>query len=569
MGKVLIFLSVLIFTLSTIHIQTSRANTLSDTNDLFEVINPKPNSKLEGNVEITLIMFDDDKDSIPFVAEVRDANTCTQNYGSITNLSNAPSSSVPFTINWDSNSTLTNILNDGNYCLRICAELQNENSYSTCNSRIITLVNNNELPFFTKFPENVKLYEEENFTFNLEATDPDGDNLTLRLIQAPNFVNLQNSQLQIKAPIINTKEASYKIIIAVDDNFSGETRKEFSLTIKQKEDNTNNQNESPTQKENSSNSDQNSSENNLESSKEYNLNFINPKLNDVIKSEALLIQWDINPDINVKEQTLEFSTNLETFYEIVVLQNNERTYTWDLEKIDNGVYYLKIKAQLDNGVTLSKISENFTIEKENTLINVPLIVDVSPSNETLEPVQNIQGKLVPPPNSEIDTQSLQVFVNSVNITQQCEVKDNLFNCKLSTPLDYGVHKIDIKISDTNGNTNDYSWQVTVTQNNEAETDSTDSVVSYTQLKLFGRKVKNELFIVIGLICFAGLIILLAPWFLFAIWRKDDDEILIDQLDNPQTQTTITTNQYPIVPAPQTYSEPTVYNPDTSLPDQPT
>jgi hypothetical protein len=546
--------------------KTKAANTLADQNDVFDIISPAPNSKIEGEIEVSWIMYDDDSSNIPFVAEILDANTCTQNFGSITNQPSAESNiNTPFTINWQTTSTLNSTLPDGNYCLRICVELINTQSYSACNSRIITIVNQNQPPYFTQFPNDLILNENETFSFDLSAIDPDGDELIYRLTQAPNFVTLNEQTLKITAPFISNNQTSYPITIEVDDNLSGATMHSFTLTILKEQTNT------QPQQSNQPNST------NTQDSTEINLKFISPQTEQTIKENEFQIEWETSSNLNIKHFELEYSTNLNTFFKIADINNTKRKYLWDIREIDDGSYYLRIKAILDNDVILSRLSDKFSVEKNGEQINVPLILNVSPANGAVvtPDITEIKGDLVPTQNSQIDIQSFKFLLNEQDLTELCVAETTKFTCTLKDPLEEAVHEAKIYISDTNNSENEFIWQFTVSQDKtteESQIEDTKSTESNQKLILFNREVKEKSLILFLVICCSILILIFVPWILHAIWRKDNDETESDYFTQTEgtdvqyaaptpVQTTISTNY--VQPSPPPTQQDPYYTPPTN------
>ncbi|BCX13912.1 MAG: hypothetical protein KatS3mg085_444 [Candidatus Dojkabacteria bacterium] len=540
------------------------ANTLADVNDVFKVIEPAPNKKLKGEVNVSWIMYDDDNENIPFVAEILDSQNCTQNFGSITSASTGQSSQTdPYTVTWNTNSTLTNNLNDGDYCLRICLQLQNENYYSVCNSRIVTITNQNELPTFTKFPNDLILNENEQFTFKLEGFDADGDTISFRIKQAPSFVTLNGSNLKIQTPTISQGELTYTVIISIDDGLSGEVEQQFKLTVKNLDTQVS-ESLGSNQSQNNSNSNQpNEEQDNGESMKEaeISLEFLSPKSDQIIENNLLEIVWEISPDSQTKSQILEYSSNLETFFQIAELENNERKFSWDVSSLSEGVYYLRIKVQFDNGIAISKVSPKFVVNQNETITSIPLILNVKPEiDSTVTEVKTIEGKLVPSQNSSIDEKSLRVYFDGKDISENCEVIESEFRCIITTDLaKEGLHNVKVEIGDTSGAANSFDWQFRV---DPTPLEREESQNKHESLILFNREINpNSIFIVL-LICFSSLVLLFVPWFLYALWRRDTDEleeeiktteseIITEQYQIPATDTTITTNYY----TPPTYNEP--------------
>src|SRR5690606_26370545 len=129
-------------------------------------------------------------------------------------------------------------LPDGNYCLKICAALKNnESSYSACNSRVVKIVNHNKLPTISSNPTNLTIRESDSWQYQVTAFDPDNDPLTYSLVYGTNFLSI-NPQTGLIKTNNNSKalpsgisKANYTIRVAVNDGISGAVTQEFILSI--------------------------------------------------------------------------------------------------------------------------------------------------------------------------------------------------------------------------------------------------------------------------------------------------------------------------------------------------
>jgi hypothetical protein len=213
------------------------ANTLADPNDQFNVEFPRPNERITGNYNVIWKMYDDDAATIPYSIDLFDTDSCSNiRYATIASGNGTSSNLQNNSYQWNSTQ-----VSDGEYCFRVCiSPLNGENRYSACNARKVFVVNSNSAPMFTSFPNNTTINEGQNYNFDVNASDPDGDNLTYRLIAAPSFlkINSGNGNISTSAtptvPTGNT-QVSYKVIIGVDDGLNATTQREFILTVKKEE----------------------------------------------------------------------------------------------------------------------------------------------------------------------------------------------------------------------------------------------------------------------------------------------------------------------------------------------
>ena len=91
----------------------------------------------------------------------------------------------------------------------------------------IVVTDVNEAPTFTSTPI-VKAATNRQWTYQLAATDPNGDVLQYRLVTAPNFMSL-NAQNQLNW--VPTAPGIYRVEVLVDDNRGGTDTQSFIITV--------------------------------------------------------------------------------------------------------------------------------------------------------------------------------------------------------------------------------------------------------------------------------------------------------------------------------------------------
>lgn len=514
------------------------AATLADPADIFTVTSPSPNSVIEGVRDVSFIMYDDDATSIPFTADLLNYPSCTQSFGAITATTSGIShSSVATTFSWNTNSTQsTASLSDGVYCLRICVQLLNDTqAYSACNSRVITLVNNNELPIITNSPSDFSLNENESWSFNLEASDSDGDLLSYSLVSAPSFVVLNGSRLIINsAPKLadDVSSLSYTVSFAVSDNLSGSVSKSFNITVINPDVVLENQEEEPIPSDSTA------------------ISFLKPEKDQVIFEDIFKVEWSIsNSQENVTNIELEYSKDGLEWIKAQGDSTQSNSFDWNTVSVLDGAYYLRLNVLFGDENTLTQRSSRFIIEKSaNTdFSSVPLIVNVKPqNNETQVSINSITGELVASKDAQIDTASFELVVDEEDVTQNCKLTEQSFECLFEESFSSGVHEAKASIMDSSGSSNEFSWQFKVGNPTEAFDGST-SEDSFT---LFGRTISRSALYLLVLLCALTFIVLFVPWLLFAMWRRDDEgnttdtfETTIYPTNDAFPQTTLTTNYY--------------------------
>ena len=543
---------IFIFGIVTIDIKGA---TLSDPNDILTVVSPSPNSIVKDSINVSIRAYDDDQKFIEAQINLYDPNTCNSiNHGSITSitslLSNKSNSSI---ISWDTRSTqLTSKLADGNYCLKICTVMQfDQTPYSACNSRIISVVNDNSPPKITSIPPKVKFFEGEKFQYQILALDPDGDPLKYRFVTTANFLNIdQNSGLVSSTELstLGQPGLSYNITIAVSDGINAEVPQSFQLEIYKKP-------ESPPldppkkeepPKTNSGRPKAPSEEKTDEQPFDDSLKdfiFEVPNEETVFTDESNLIRWKL-ADQNIKSLKLEYSTDQENWTQIGDTFAPTRTYyLWDVSGLEDGEYYLRSVVEKPDGQILYKISEKFEVRltlsnNPETIKSEPLISNVKPEKDSkiTEKKPTLSGDFIASEEQSILSETFSISLNGSSINELCSVSKDNFLCELDEELDIGAHVVSTSVVDSSDQKAELEWSFEIIEEasltNEVENNSEDN--NQEAVNILGREVPRSGLILIGVILCLGAILLFIPWILFSIWSgRDRNEKLVegDSFDN--------------------------------------
>lgn len=524
------------------------SNTLSDIDDRFAVDAPAPNQLVLGTIGVRFIAYDDEQSSIPFTAQIFDRATCSDtNYGSITSQSTAPSNaSIPHEFSWNSKSTnsTANLL-DGEYCIKICLSLKNNSTnYSACNSRSITIINQNRSPVITSTPLNLTIYEDSTWEYQIVASDPDGNPLTYSLLESPAFLSI-NSATGLVSTNTNSKvlpsgttKLDYTVRVGVSDGIAATVTQEFTLTILKRGvsiDDSNGNNDSGQSPD-----------------RQSKVEVITPTENEIFKGSSNEIKWKISDPDGIKEIKIRYSKDQIGWVDIKTLSGIETDLTstnFDVSQISDGAYYIefRVKDELDDEI--SKISPKFIIRNDDNNGNFssePLIINVDPaSNSQNSEVSKITGEFVASIDQEIDTKTFEITLDDNDIKSLCEVTKDVFTCTLEENLSNGLHKAKVKISDSAEKTTEYEWQFRVGEENPVSF-PTDSEDNDSSSNLFGRDIPHSLILIsLGICCLASLLILI-PWILYSMWFRsdtDDDNYYGDSQTTAPVQPTVTTNYY--------------------------
>lgn len=507
--KKLLYIALLINFL-LVPFQYVMAETFSDADDIFKVISPTPNSKVGGTINIEWNSFDDDQTAIPYYVELLDGATCrTTSFGRINpNSASNSSSSSNNKITWDTKKTIsTQSLNDGDYCLQICSAFKNTDAfYSICNSRRITIVNVNKLPTITSAPSYLTINESEPWQYQAKASDVDSDSLKYYLVFAPEFLEINGS-----TGLIKTKQgasrisgdlniAEYRVVVGVDDGVSGTTTQEFTIRI-----------ERGREANPSTGTGTSSGGTATPQNTPSQITFSTPKENEEFKGTQNFVDWSIYDADGIQEVTLNYSQDLESWTEIVTkTEDNFSRYSWDVNSLVDGKYYLQLKVKDKKNEVVAKISKPFLIKNEevDNTANKPMIINIRPENTKVvnDSPAGITGDFAPAEGETIDIESFKLTLDDVDLTPNCVKNEAGFQCTIKDKLAVGDHQIKAEVSDLNGNQGTFESSFNFTEK---------TVVTEESIK---NENSNVVVIIIALILLMIVLIGL-PWFFIGYSKR--------------------------------------------------
>ncbi len=528
MKKILII--VLTILISFLGFNIIKAYEIGDPDDIFYVTSPAANQKVSGAINITWRMWDDDQSTIQYTAKLFDAASCENvNYGTINaNLSGTSNKNQDNSLSWNTNNTQSSTnLPDGNYCLQICAAMKNgSSSYSACNSRIVKIVNHNSLPTITSNPSNLTIHESDSWQYQVTAYDPDNDHLTYSLVYGTNFISI-NSQTGLIKTNSNSKtlptgvnQANYKIKVAVDDGISGSATQEFTLSIVKDQPTTpppSTNPETPQTPEEPSTPEQPETNNTP-----TKIDILYPVYNSILKGSSNDIKWNINEPDGVAKIVLEYSKDTDKNWKTIATLSKEEeltfnSYTWDVSRISDDIYYLRITVTDKQNSEVNRVSDSFLIQNNTQETqSEPLIINLKPDSTSEINVSSPQlsGEFVPSSDSKVVTSSIKILLNDVDITKQCKVTESGFTCDISKPLEDGKHSVNVSYKDSNGKVASINWTFTINTQPQEQTLTQENVV------ILGREIPKNSLIILFLVCGLFLILLIVPWVLYTIWKKN-------------------------------------------------
>lgn len=522
---------------------------ISDPSDTFTVSSPGPNTTARGNSEIRFVAFDNQQTTIPTLIKVMDSN-CQNKLRTILN-TNRPSASTSQLINWNTAAGYSDggVLPDATYCLSICVNLKlNTTPYTTCNQRKVTIRNvTNQAPIIRSLPK-TKIYQGENYSYQISASDPNNDPLTYTIIQKPNFLSLQGNTL--KATNVQNL-GSFFIKFRVTDDYAGFAEQSYTLIVSAK----------PTPTPAPTNSPA-ASPTPTPANNALEIKFAFPTQDSLLKGKDNTIEWSYKnlPGQMNAGQTLSLEyklkdTNQWNRITEIAAENIIKTtnFNWDVSQISKGDYLLHLLFK-QNTTNTEITSLGFKIDNQ-AIDQTPNIsvtfTDLKPDNGTstkeLRPdiaasIHSLDKVLV--------KETIAVYLDNNPIKDLCtwqEKKENnqnilQFVCKLNTDLTVAEHKVKVVGADFNK-----EWSFAIISDNQEGSDS---------ITILGIKLPRQTAIILISICVLFLCLILLPFILFRIWRsrvKKSSNRTATTIKSTNTQVRSDTTSK-LIPLPNTFTQ---------------
>lgn len=537
---------------------------LADSADEFFLTSPSANQKVKNNVVISVLTYDDEQTQISGSVELWDSATCrSSRLGSISSPATFQSNKTTSnTINWNTSS-----VSDGEYCLKICLNLKNGSApYLACNGRRVRVLNTNKAPTITSFPQNLTVYENDPWEYDVNATDPDGDKITYRLVQTANFLSIDPNTGLIRrgGPSVtfsgDTTRYDYTIIVAADDNFAGAATQQFVLSILKRP--------APVQPPSSPDpvtppvTPPATPE---ETNTAAQITFISPKENQILRGKDNLVQWKIVDDEKLQSGVLLYAADGDipeytSIFEFT--DENITSFNWNVSMIPNGKYFLSLSTVDEDGVKTIKASPIFNIQNPTEIpdpvqgVSLITVKEVTPRNEATVNIRRpiIVGEFNEVEDLELDLESFKIVLNGEDITEQCSVSGIDFSCKLTDDLKNGEYNVKVTIEDSVGDLVTHESKFNVLGEEEIPSFPISDATAPDTVTIFGITLPRNVVNLVLILIAVTFLLLFIPWVLLRIWKKDgtdsDTESDSTTTDYTSPYGTFDTNNYYLQSAPE-------------------
>ncbi|MFQ5492736.1 MAG: putative Ig domain-containing protein [Candidatus Dojkabacteria bacterium] len=472
---------------------------ISNGNDEIYLATPLNKALVEGNEQFSWFMKDPDQTKIPFQVDLFRKN-CGANglfFGVVvTGEKTSVSGGKIYNGTWDTDGPILDKskINDGNYCMRICAVFKRNpsNFYALCDKHSVKVVNTNRSPEITSNPKGLNLTQGDDFKYDVQAKDPDGDKLTYTFQKKPKFLKINNDSGVITSKGAISNVGSFEVKVKVADGKGGTDFQVFTINVTAQE-------------------------------TDFSVSFTSPDSESVFSKDENLVSWNVSGDIDVEEITLFYSTDTEEWAEISSIEGNPEQFSWDVTGMTSGEYYLRLRLKDTSGNLFEVVSDKFTVatdDDDGGGEEVPLITPKDPAEDgvTTETTPKISFSAAPSEGAEIDSQSVTVKLNDTEL-EDCSLSQGVVECIVETDLELGRHKLFVEVTDSLGQSAVKEWFFEVV----TPVTPTPQPGLGENITLFGNRIPIETFgLAIGILC-VGLLLLLIPWllYLFIIRRRQE------------------------------------------------
>jgi hypothetical protein len=365
--------------------------------------------------------------------------------------------------------------------MRVCGILADGGSvYSKCDKKSFVFssesTGTNNQPKITPAKEGFNVTINEIFSYKVEASDPDGDELIYSFLNAPDFLQIDSKSGQISGK--PTEVGDIRFIVKVDDSKGGIATEEFILNIQL-----------------------------TNTAKEVVFEF--PKSDSTVTPENNVIKWKVKTGIIVRTITLSYSPDKAEWTEITKQDRDLGQYTWNINDIEDGEYYLKVLLVDENNKLYEIITDKFNISSQGTVSETE-ISDLNPEEGSTVNINRpvIRAAFKTPEGVTIDPDDVKFTLNDRIDLTLCEITADSISCEIVSELSNDTYTAFIELSDSNGMTLVKEWKFTVNTSGEPSDQSEDTSGS----------TGNSMQLI--LIIFAvGFLLIALPWSVYLILKK--------------------------------------------------
>lgn len=423
----------------------SMANVFGAT---LNISKPESNQRVTGEVEIRWSVFNTNISDVPFDLSVMDSS-CNGGF------SVAGSRFAQTTKNgYYSHKFNSRNGSDGRKCIRLCVF-----DTSQCTYKFVEVVNTtNQAPKILNYPTQLNFDTTQVFKHTIEYMDPENDPSSLVLLEAPNFIVLEQNGLNTIGQYF--VPGSYRVSFMAIDNLGASTQQSFVINVVAAPTPT----PSPTPRPSVSLTP-------IPTKISKGFEILSPKSDSIFSGIENSVEWsygDMEED-KFGKITLSYSPKGKNDYKEIYTTDDYQIneYKWDVSSIEPGEYAIRfVVMDSDNKEIVNTIVDSLKVEK--TSGQDPIVIDgfMPPNKSEIENTKpEIGANYKPSQGATINQEDVKIELNNKNITSSCSINESGFKCSLDKDLNTGSHKVEVQVKDSNEQEAIQSWTFVVVDPN--------------------------------------------------------------------------------------------------------
>jgi hypothetical protein len=411
---------------------------------------------------------------------------------------------------------------DGDYCVGVLVSDNypvNGDNYDKADFVKFKVRNDNLPPVITSTPGKTNILTNENFSYKVEATDPDNDSLNFDVYGLSDWLKFENNVISGSTATPGT----YNFAVFVEDGHEGYDTQNVTVNV------------SPPKNNPSS------------------MKFIFPEKNSVLAGTKNKLKWEASDNEGISKIDLYYSRDQKKWHLIASFEEGTSETNWDVSGLENGIYYLKLIV-IDNSdlkIGNSIVSEPFYIandddgdqdedegqvEGEDT--SMPSVNNMTPEPESeIESRQPlISASLHPSNNAEVLPDEVEIVLDDDELTSLCQITESEVICQLEEDLEIGRHKVSIYFEDSKGKSITEEWYFEIIEVVQEDTEEEDIEAEQesdrVNIPLLNKEVSKSALTVSLALCCGALLLIAIPWIAYFIWSKRSEGGKDQQAQSP-------------------------------------
>ena len=380
------------------------------------------------------------------------------------------------------------------------------------------------------------------YSYNITATDPDGDALTYAIYsnKKPAFLNLVNQTLSGTPSAAD--EGAHPISIIVTDTYGNYSTQSWTIVVAKATA------VSPT------------------------LKLLTPKAGDKLSGKTFLITWSLSSQATVAGINISYASEGSTTYKKITSVGSDATrYTLDTSTIANGKYSVKIEAVDSNGKVIATDTTPSTVTVDNssssTTIGKPRLTGQTPTGKRTDTKKPNITAVLSEGTAPLNSSTLKVTLTNTdtNVDTDLTAKDGFiftgsaFSYTPKENLPYGNYEVRVHIAGNDAKDGagelDDSWTFSLSEDKGSVSPiaGTTDTGTYINLPLIGKVPTWLGTILIGFFVLILFIILVFAIIMLIRVLKSNDKDEITQItkyyqqpENVALNTTTTTTTTPTI-----------------------